>query len=173
MARTTDERFTSFVRDDSGRLLRLAYLLTQDHGHAEDVVQGALLKTHRRWGRLRDPDRAYAYAKQVVVTTAASRRRLRSNQEVVDLPDHVEASTPADSESFGDREAMRDLLRRLPPRTRTVLVLRYWADMSEADTAAALGCSVHTVRSQANRGLHRLRAHLTTSDTPSPTGRGL
>lgn len=173
MTRTTDERFTSFVRDDGDRLLRLAYLLTQDHGHAEDVVQAALLKTHRWWGKLRDPDRAYAYAKQVVVTTAASRRRLRSSQELVDLPAYVEASTPADSESFGDREAMRDLLRGLPPRIRAVLVLRYWADMSEADTAAVLGCSVSTVRSQANRGLNRLRAHLIPQQEPCPTGRGL
>jgi RNA polymerase sigma-70 factor (sigma-E family) len=160
MAKATDDRFTEFVRTNGDRLLRLAYLLTGDHGHAEDVVQTALLRCHRRWGRLRDPEAAYAYAKRVVATTASSRRRTRSNQEIVDLPAMDGPGGLDPGAQVGDREQMRALLAELPPRMRAVLVLRFWADLSEADTAAALGCSVNTVHAQATRGLARLRAVL-------------
>ncbi len=166
MARKVDEAFTLFVQASSAALLRLAYLLTQDHGHAEDVVQSALLTTYRRWSTIRDADRAHAYAKQVVITTAASRWRLRANQEIVDLPAHGHTTTPGTSDVAGERDAMRRLLQTLPPRMRTVLVLRYFEDLSEVETAAALGCSVHTVRSHTARGLARLRSAL----SPPPGG---
>jgi RNA polymerase sigma-70 factor (sigma-E family) len=169
MVRPIDESFTVFVRSHSAMLLRLAYLLTQDHGHAEDVVQSALLKTYRRWSRLRAQDAAPAYARQAVVTTAASRWRLRTNQELVALPARSDASVEADSDRVGEQQAMRDLLRGLPPRMRAVLVLRYFEDLSEADTAAALGCTVPTVRTHTARGLARLRTALSppaTAATP-------
>lgn len=158
MSTAVDEAFTAFVGEHGDRLLQLAFLITGDHGHAEDVVQTALLRCHRRWGRLRDPAAAYAYAKRVVATTASSRRRVRSNQEIVDLPATDDrAGGPDPGQHIGDREQVRALLAGLPPRMRAVLVLRFWADLSEADTAAALGCSVNTVHSQATRGLARLR----------------
>lgn len=168
MGRALDPRFEEFVNAGSRALLRLAVLLTQDHGHAEDLVQVALLRTHQRWGSLREPAAAHAYAKRVLVTQAASRRRLRSNSELVELPPHDPAAAP-ESDRYAEREAMTAVLRSLPPRMRAVLVLRYWEDLSEADTAEALGCSVHTVRSQTSRGLTRLRDALSSTPTVPTT----
>lgn len=158
MARPHDAAFDRFVAGGSHALLRLATLLTQDHGHAEDLVQTALLKTYQRWPTLRDPDNAAAYARRVLVTTAASWRRRRSAQELVDMPASDVVSV--DPDRIADRAVMAAALRSLPPRMRAVLVLRYWEDLSEVATAEMLGCSVHTVRSQTSRGLARLRTTL-------------
>ncbi|MEI4273133.1 SigE family RNA polymerase sigma factor [Klenkia sp. LSe6-5] len=163
-----EERFGAFVREHADGLLRVAYLITGDHGHAEDVVQTALLRTHDRWRRLGEPDHALAYARRVVVTTAAGRGRKRSNQELVDLPARADQGADDGTERLVEREVMASALRSLPRGMRAVLVLRYFADLSEADTAATLGCSVGNVRAQAARGLARLRDHVTTL---SPTGR--
>lgn len=171
MSRAVDERFTVFVRQHTDGLLRLAYLLTQDHQHAEDVVQIALLRTHRRWTRLGEPEHALAYTRRVVANTAAGRRRVRSNRELVDLPDHhVDAGPPA-CDGVAEQDLMRQALRGLPPRMRAVLVLRYFEDLSEAATADVLGCTVHTVRAHAARGLARLRAALPTLTDDQPTTR--
>lgn len=171
MSRAVDERFTVFVRQHTDGLLRLAFLLTQDHHHAEDVVQIAMLKTHRRWARVGEPEHALAYTRRVVATTAAGRRRVRSNQEVVDLPDHHAIAGPSESDGLVEQDLMRQALHRLPPRMRAVLVLRYFEDLSEAATADALGCTVHTVRAHTTRGLARLRAALPELTHDQPTTR--
>ena len=156
--RTEDEdAFEAFVAARSGDLLRTAVLLTRDRGHAEDLLQTALVKAYRRWGRI-DGD-PYPYVRRVLVTSAASWRRLRATQEIVSLP-ALDRTTPDGTDVVDERERMADALATLPPRMRAVLVLRYTEDLSEADTAALLGCSVHTVRSQTVRGLARLRTVL-------------
>lgn len=156
--RPTDESaFEAFVAARSGELFRTAVLLTRDRGHAEDLLQTALVKAYRRWGRITgDP---YPYVRRVLVTTAAGWWRLRSTQEIVSLPAHDPAAPDA-ADAFAERERMTEALATLPPRMRAVLVLRYTEDLSEASTAELLGCSVHTVRSQTVRGLARLRAVL-------------
>ena len=157
--RTDDETtFEAFVAERSGDLLRTAVLLTRDQGHAEDLVQTALVKAYRRWSRIEGPD-PYPYVRRVLVTTAASWWRLRGTQEIVSLPAHDPAG-PDDAEAFAERDRMTEALATLPPRMRAVLVLRYAEDLSEATTAETLGCSVHTVKSQTARGLARLRAVL-------------
>ena len=157
--RADDEAaFEAFVAARSGDLLRTAVLLTRDPGHAEDLVQTALVKAYRRWSRIDGTD-PYPYVRRVLVTSAASWRRLRGTQEIVSLPAHDPAG-PDDTEAFAERERMTEALATLPPRMRTVLVLRYAEDLSEAATAETLGCSVHTVKSQTARGLARLRAVL-------------
>ena len=154
----SEAAFEAFVAARSTDLLRTAVLLTRDRGHAEDLLQTALVKAYRRWSRI-DGDDPYPYVRRILVTTAASWRRLRVTQEIVSLPAH-EPSTPDSTDAYVERDRVADALGALPPRMRAVLVLRYAEDLSEAATAEALGCSVHTVRSQTVRGLARLRAVL-------------
>jgi RNA polymerase sigma-70 factor (sigma-E family) len=149
--------FEAFVTARSNDLLRTAVLLTRDRWHAEDLLQTALVKAYRRWGRI-DGD-PYPYVRRVLVTSAASWRRLRATQEIVSLPAH-DPTSPDATEAFAERDRMAEALATLPPRMRAVLVLRYTEDLSEAATAELLGCSVHTVKSQTVRGLARLRTVL-------------
>lgn len=164
MATDKDAAFELFVIQHGSDLLRLAVLLTQDRSHAQDVVQTALIKTYQRWHTIRDADKTLAFTRRVVATTAASRRRRRSHQEIVELPQQEQAVGDA-GDALAERDRLNRALRELPARMRAVLVLRYWADMSETDTAQFLGISRHTVRSQTVRGLARVRTHLDRSDS--------
>ncbi len=156
MSGGSEAEFADFVDQWSPALLRVAFLLTGDRGLAEDLLQTALLKTSRRWSRIADQQAAYPYVRRVLVTTSASwRRRCRVGEVLTDrLPEHG----VADGEVAPGRAVAA--LEALPPRMRAVIVLRYYEDLSEADTAAALGCSIGSVKSQASRGLARLRVEL-------------
>ena len=149
--------FEDFVSREQGALLRLAVLLAGDRGHAEDLVQTALLATYRHWDRVSGRGDPTAYVRRAVVTAHTSwRRRLSSTEQVVEtVPDRPGPADVAD----GDEE-LRAALRTLPPRMRAAVVLRYLEDLSEADTAAVLGCSVGTVKSAVHRGVARLREAL-------------
>ena len=165
-----DERFRLFVEKQWGPLTRTAYLLTGDRGNAEDLVQSALEKVHRHWGRIQRTDAPEVYARRVIVNTAISWRRRR---RVVEVPLLATDATVA-PDPYVQAESRHQLLvalRRLPPKTRAILVLRYFEDMSEADIGRVLGCSVGAVKSQASRGLARLRAHV--DPTPASVGTGL
>jgi RNA polymerase sigma-70 factor (sigma-E family) len=167
-----DERaFEDFVARAGDRLLRSAVLLVGDRGTAEDLVQGALERTYRHWPRV-SSGQPEAYVRRALVNAAASRWRRRGVREVpLDATHEV---TVADDR---DRLALRDGLIRalltLPARQRAVLVLRYFDDMSEADVAATLGCSVGSVKSQASRGLVRLRTNAHLDGAPTATRRTL
>lgn len=153
--------FADFVDQWSPALLRVAFLLTGDRWLAEDLLQTALLKTSRRWSRIADHHAAYPYVRRVLITTYAGWRRRRRVSEVLtdSLPEHGPAV--CDDAAPGRAVAALDAL---PPRMRAVIVLRYYEDLSEADTAAALGCSAGSVKSQASRGLARLRVELSPAD---------
>ena len=151
-----DAAFRQFVLDQRRSLLRTAYLLTGDHGHAEDLVQLALLKTHRHWGRVNGRGDPTGYVRRVLVTTHTSwRRRLSSTEQVMEtMPDR-----PADPAAERDDEMVR-ALRTLPPRMRAVVVLRFYEDLPEAQIAELLGCATGTVASSLHRGLAILRKEL-------------
>ena len=151
-------RFEDFVSREQAGLLRLAVLLAGDRGHAEDLVQTALLKTYRHWDRVARGGDPTAYVRRVVVTTHTSwRRRLSTGEQVVEsLPERADPAAPRE-----DDEELRAALRSLPPRMRAAVVLRYYADLSEQQTAAAMGCSASAVNTHTARGLARLRALLT------------
>jgi RNA polymerase sigma-70 factor (sigma-E family) len=165
VAEQFDDDFADFVHRWSPALLRVAFLLTSDHGLAEDLLQTALMKTSRRWRHLPDRDHAYSYVRRVLVTTHTSWYRRRRVREVLvdQWPDVADASSGGSSSGLGDALVA---LNALPTRMRAVIVLRFYEDLSEADTAAALGCSLGTVKSQSSRGLARLRDLL---GTPTST----
>ena len=155
-----EDAFRDFVTARWHGLLRTAYLLVGDHGYAEDLVQTALVRTHRRWRRIERRDAPEVYVRQVLVNLASShwRRRLRFRESsVAEVP---ERTVDDQAEATDQRDELWSALRTLPPRMRAVLVLRYFQDLTEAETAAALGCSVGSVKSQASRGLSRLRDRL-------------
>lgn len=157
----TPEGFNEFVVARSTRLLRTAYLLTQDWALAEDLVQAALVKAWSAWLRIEgDPE---AYVRRILVNTHASwwRRRWRS-----ELPSDVLPEPPptGDGDPHGrlhERDQLWSALHRLPVRQRTVLVLRYFEDLSETEIADVMGCSLGTVKSQASRALAKLRLDAT------------
>ena len=147
-----DDAFAEFVRDRSPELLRSAWLLTGDWHAAHDLVQTALEKSWPRWGRrIEHPE---AYVRRVLLTTYLSWRRRRWWGELPSAS--VPESGVADQPEL--RLALLQVLGRLTPRQRVVIVLRYFDDLSEAETAGLLGCSVGTVKSHASRGLQELRA---------------
>jgi RNA polymerase sigma-70 factor (sigma-E family) len=161
MGREFDDGFTEFVERWSPALLRVAFLLTSDRGEAEDLLQTALLKTSRHWSRLSDREAAYAYVRRVLVTTHTSwRRRRRVHEVLIDRFPERAADEPTGIEAGRALQA----LEQLPPRMRAVVVLRWYEGLTEAETAEALGCSLGSVKSQASRGLARLRDLL---DQPS------
>jgi RNA polymerase sigma-70 factor (sigma-E family) len=149
--------FEDFVSREQPALLRLAVLLAGDRGHAEDLVQTALLKTYRHWGRITRSGEPTAYVRRVLVTTHTSwRRRLSTTEQVLEiLPDRADPTVVPD-----DDEDLRAALRSLPPRMRTAVVLRFYADLSEQQAAETMDCSTSTVNTQTARGLARLRSLL-------------
>jgi RNA polymerase sigma-70 factor (sigma-E family) len=152
--------FHQFVSLRTGTLLRLAYLLTGDAHTAEDLVQESLLRCHRRWEKVTRAASPEAYVRRIVVNQHLSWRRRRSASELVLEPGSLpQASTSDIQEAYAARDLLWRSLDGLPARQRTVLVLRYYEDLSDADIAALLGCRVGTVRSLAARAFARLREH--------------
>jgi len=145
--------FTRWASDRQLALLRTAVLLTGDHHRAEDLVQDALAKVAARWPRLRDqhPD---AYARQVIVRTNISWWRKRRGEVVGDPGDRPVGG----GERAADRRMLLDqALGRLTARQRSVVVLRYYDDLSERETAEVLDVSVGTVKSTTHDALRRMR----------------
>lgn len=159
MAARDRDAFAGFVAARSGALHRAAYLMVGDAGLAQDLVQEALTKTYVAWPRLRDPGNAEAYTRKAITTTAISwfRRRSWSERPTDRLPETAGAS-PADA--VDERAWLWQALLELPVRQRAAVVLRYYEDLTEAQTAAAMGCAVGTVKSQVSAALRKLRERL-------------
>ncbi|HEX4224187.1 MAG TPA: SigE family RNA polymerase sigma factor [Pseudonocardiaceae bacterium] len=153
-----DSEFSEFFAGHAHALRGTAYLLCGDWHRAEDITQVALTKLYLAWPKLAAHDKLDGYARQIVVRTflAENRRLWRRREHLTD--DLPEPGTPA--EDVAGRVAMAQALAGVPPRQRAVLVLRYWHDLSVEETAAALGCSTGTVKSQAARGLATVRQRI-------------
>lgn len=154
--------FEAFYRSRTPALLRTAYLLTGDRDRAEDLVQGALVRAHRHWSRIRRDGAPEAYVRKVMINLNTDWwRRLGSRERRVTWVSEEIGGLAADAYTVVElRDELWGALRLLPPRMRAALVLRYFEDLSEAETAAALGCSLGSVKSQCSRGLARLRLSL-------------
>jgi RNA polymerase sigma-70 factor (sigma-E family) len=155
--------FEEFVVARRASLLRTAYLLTGNHHDAEDLVQSALIKVVPKWKRIRNSPEGYV--RQVLARESVNRWRGRRWREVT--TDAVPEPMGAGDAGATDRIALLEDLRRLSPRQRAVLVLRYFDDLTEADTAAALGISVGTVKSHARDALARLRNQQSGEEQPT------
>ena len=154
---TSAEEFADFAEAASPRLRRMAFLLCGDWHTAEDLAQTALAKVFVSWRKIRRQDAVHAYATRTLVNTYLADRRLKRNGEVLRswLPEPL-----ADAPAPETRMMLLDALATLPPRSRAVVVLRYWADLSVDQAAAVLGCSPGNVKSQSARALDKLRAVL-------------
>lgn len=146
--------FTTYVARRRTRLVRTAVLLGCPQPDAEDVVQAALLKCYRSWRRVARADRPDAYVHRVLVTTLADARARRwvGEQPTEELPEPLDTADP----DWASGIAVRRALAALSPEHREVLVLRFYADLSERDAAAALGVAPGTVKSRTSRALAAL-----------------
>lgn len=150
-----DESFRAFVRAHESSLFRMAFLLTGDRGHAEDLVQTAFLRTYTRWDRLYG-DQPLAYARRVIANANIDRwRRDRGRERLTDVP--PEGVSVDAAHGLVERDAVVRALATLTDRERRVVVLRFLLDLSQAETAELLGVPEGTVKSATNRALTRLR----------------
>lgn len=160
MHQRDDEAFSAFVRGSERRLHHLAWLLTGDTHRAEDLVQDALVRVYAVWHRVR-PDDPFGYTRRVLINAKTDSWRRRHREYLVDTA--TDPAYVASASQLADEVARRSdivaALRTLSARERAVVVLRYYADLSEQETAAELGIAVGTVKSTASRALAKLRVH--------------
>ncbi|MFI5803506.1 SigE family RNA polymerase sigma factor [Streptomyces sp. NPDC051561] len=154
-----DDGFEEFVAATGPRLLRMAWLLTGDAHLAEDLVQSALAKVWPKWHRIKD-EHPEAYLRRTLVTTHSSwwRRRWRGELPHGEVPDV--RSAPDAYAGVDLEDLLGTAVRALPVRQRAVVVLRFFEDLGVAETAAVLGCTPGTVKSQSAKALRALRAVL-------------
>jgi RNA polymerase sigma-70 factor (sigma-E family) len=149
--------FEDYVRARGNALLRFAYVLCGDAHRAEDLVQEALIRCHRRWNTITRRGEPEAYVRKAILREYLSWRRRKSAGDLVTdrLVGRSRVASPAGA--IEERDALRRLLEALPRKQRAVLVLRYYEDLPDARIADLLACSQATVRVHARRGLGRLR----------------
>lgn len=147
------EDFATYAQARQQHLFRTAYLLCGDRDRAQDLVQSTLVSLLRSWKRAAKAQSPEAYARKVLINTFfGEQRRLRREAHLHRLPD-----APVSGENATLRLLVLDALRALPPKPRAMVILRYWEDLSVAQTAALIGCSEGNVRSQCARSLEKLR----------------
>ena len=164
---TDDEAYLEYVDRVQPTLRRVAYLLCQDWHRADDLVQGTLERVYLHWGKAVQAREPIAYARTMLVRVFLTEQRTAWARRVVLLDRPPEAALAAEPD-LADRLAVEAALRELPPRQRAVLVLRFYCDLSVEQTAETLHCSPGTVKSQASRGLAKLREAL--SETTAAAG---
>jgi RNA polymerase sigma-70 factor (sigma-E family) len=157
--------FVEFAQSSRARLRRTAYLLCGDWDQASDFVQEGLVRVYVRWPRLVRNGGELAYARKAVVSAYLDHVRRRSSTERPREDDPTAASGEDVASDVTTRAALMAALADLPPRQRACVVLRYFEDLSVADTAALLRCTEGTVKSQTSRGLFSLRSMF--EDSPS------
>jgi RNA polymerase sigma-70 factor (sigma-E family) len=159
--------FDTWVSLRGAGLLRFAYLITRDHGRAEEAVQDALVAAYSRWSRIgADPD---AYVRRCIINADISRwRRFFRRETPVDDPDLLTGASLTTSVDHAVEHAEKDavwtLCASLPTRQRAAVILRYYEGLPDAEIAEILDCSASTVRSQIHRALASLRTTLSTSE---------
>jgi RNA polymerase sigma-70 factor (sigma-E family) len=160
-----ERRFTVWALARVSRLHRTAYLLCGDWHAAEDLVQDALARAALHWRRIEGTDSPDAYVRKILLNEARKRWRPRRAKERPSLETNQRSIDDGSSERAARAELMQ-ALSGLPPRQRAAVVLRYFEQLSEAETAAALGCSVGTIKSSTHRALATLRHTLTSEANP-------
>lgn len=156
--RSDGERLEELFRVHAPEATRLAYLLTGERALAEDLVQDAFVKLLGRFRDLRNPDAFWWYLRRTIVNLSRSQFRRRKVARAWLVAQRPEAAAPGPD--LGERDRMRRALMTLRPEQRSAIVLRYYEDLSEVDTAEALGIPIGTVKSTVSRGMDRLREEL-------------
>ncbi|SOE00506.1 SigE family RNA polymerase sigma factor [Blastococcus haudaquaticus] len=159
MTEHRDAEFTDFVADHGGQLLRTACLVTGDAHLGEDLLQTALAKTYGSWAKVRQADHPVAYVRRLMINAHLSWvRRLTNTERVLETFPDVGGGDLQSAHAESDE--MRQALLRLSLRVHTAVVLRYFEDLSEAETAQLMGCSRSTVNNHVSKGLAALRGLL-------------
>lgn len=155
-----DAEFRAFVEANGATLLHAARLLTGDHHRGEDLVQTALTNVYLKWGRI---DAPLAYARRALVNAHIdqTRRKWWGERPTEELPESGEAT--GDIAASDMRDELRRMLASLSPRERAIVVMRYYCDLSEQETARTMGIPVGTVKSSCARALARLRVDVTSA----------
>jgi RNA polymerase sigma-70 factor (sigma-E family) len=162
-----EPQFREFVAASLPSFLRFGYILTGSPLDSEDLVEEALVRTGVAWGRIRRHDRRAAYVRKVMVRLYLNKRRAL-RREVLQGSPIDRGSVPAEYSTVEERSVLAQALTGLPPGQRVIVVLRYYLDMSNAEVAEYLGCSVGNVKSQASRALDRLREQMPGEDVNTP-----
>lgn len=153
------EEFDGFAVAAATRLYRTAYLMVGSHHLAEDLVQDVLARVYVAWPRIDGDPHGYAY--RALGNAVANQRRWAARHPEDALPNHDTRPASLDiAEAVVVQEQLLDALRTLPRRQRVIVVLRYYADLTEVETALALNISTGTVKSQHSRAMSALRARL-------------
>ncbi|MDT7599145.1 MAG: hypothetical protein QOK26_1222 [Pseudonocardiales bacterium] len=171
MDEAAEQAFEEYFRNRREAVRRNAYLLCGDWHRADDLAQTAFVALHRKWDTIREPAAVDAYLRRTLVRAMIdeTRRPWRRERAVPTPPEPIAADGPTDR--VATRHTLVDALRRLPPRQRAVLVLRFLEGMDVAATARAMGCREGTVKSQTAHGLAALRTVLGSAlDDLRPTG---
>jgi RNA polymerase sigma-70 factor (sigma-E family) len=158
--------FAGFVREHTPALLRTAYLLTGNAQNAEELVQDTLVRLYPKWERVEDADVPLAYVRRSLANGYINHRRRAARREFAYeiVPERID---PHDAvNQLADRDEIWAGLRDLPDRQRAALVLRFFEDLTDEESAAALGCRVGTIRSLVSRGLAALREQLGSQPPP-------
>lgn len=155
--------FQAFVAGRWPRLMRTAFLLTGEQHAAEDLVQTTMEQVYAAWRRVGAADEPEAYVRRVMINAHARRHRRKLREFLAPRDDgsglaHDIADTGDAIARAEDRHTLLKALAGLPPRQREAVVLRYWEDLTETQTAQAMGCSVGAVKSNAAKGIAKLRA---------------
>ena len=162
-----DQEFREFIRNRASLLHQSAYLLCGDWHLAHDLVQDTLVKAYQHWPRVRQADSPDAYVRRILLNEARGRWRRRERAVPVPrFPEGREPVAPDAADEIARRAGLRQALLALPLRQRATVILRYLVGMSVRETAAVLGCSEGTVKSQSARALGTLRTFL---DRPEST----
>ena len=155
---TTAAAFTHYVQQARPQLQRTAYLMCGDWQLADDLTQETIITLYRRWNALDHDIGPTAYARRVLIhhVRRSAKRAWRSREVMTAPPEAIHEPL----HGIEEREVILRALARLGPRQRTIVVLRYWEDLSVEQTAEAVGCTRGTVTSQSHRALATLRALL-------------
>lgn len=164
--------FEAFVAEHGDGLVRFAFLLCHDRGRAEDLAQEVLLRMYRRWSVAAPPVDRLAYVRRALTREYLGWRRRLSSREVVGIDQRSAPWQPSGDTQVVDREELWRLMAQLQARQRAVLVLRYYEDLDDTQTAQILGCARATIRSLAARALTRLRQRMDVQPVTSVEGVG-
>ncbi|MFG2307610.1 SigE family RNA polymerase sigma factor [Streptomyces sp. NPDC048566] len=170
-----DAEFRTFMTGHWPQLARTAYLLTGERHAAEDLAQATLERVYAAWNRVGSADRPEAYVRRVMINLHARRHRRKLKEFLAPRSDTDLVADTADTGDLmaraDDRSVLLAALAELPPRQRQAVVLRYWADLTETQTAEAMRCSVGSVKSNAAKGIAKLRRLPALHDVMAQKGR--